>query len=335
MAAGHEIKPLSNSQKLFLQRLLVSHVLTDERAQRLYESIKAGFANVVPSQEVDDEEDEEGSSGRTNIDHGYMGNDFAHCLGIINASLVPAFNLEIATVSLPPPYNADNPDNDEQQQQTSPAGGSGGRGGRKSPGGRKRQALTKYHAIVNRSNDAIARNHAFPLNRGGPHEMAYFRLVIEKLVESGLGLLEEHSSNGVVGSVGCPGSLNRMELINLRMDMEGDHEGKLTIAQVESALDVLEEEGWLVRAAPPAEEDSDDDEDENDNDDNDDDDEEEDARPKRRKRASRKSSKGNRRKSLKGTFYGIGPRSFMELGEFLQKTGLPGDRMPQSILHRV
>mmetsp|Transcript_30476 Transcript_30476/g.55307 ORF Transcript_30476/g.55307 Transcript_30476/m.55307 type:complete len:317 (+) Transcript_30476:158-1108(+) len=316
MAPANIIAPLTNSQKLFLQRLLVAHVLTDDNAKQLYQSIKEGFADVAPSQE---EEEEEEGGGRDNGDQGYMGNNFEHCLGIINASLVPAFNLEVGTVSLPPPYNADNDDEPSSAQ--------------KSPGGRKRAHLVKYHAIVNRSNDGIAQSHAFPLSKGGPHEMAYFRLALEKMVERGIELFEEESSSTDAG-VGCPGTLNRMELINLRTEMEGNHKDKLTIRQTECALEVMEVEGWVVRVAPPAEDDSNDDEEEEEEEDGDD--EEAVGRPKRRrKKRGTPSSGGSRRKSLKGTFYGIGPRSFMELGDFLQKAGLPGDRMPQSILHAL
>jgi len=329
MAAGTiTIAPLTNSQKLFLQRLLVAHVLTDANAKQLYQSVKEGFANVTPEEDENDGEEEEGGFQRNNIDHGYMGNNFEHCLGIINASLVPAFNLEVGTVSLPPPYDMDEDDQQQQQQMSSS----------QSPGGRKRAHLIKYHAIVNRSNDGNAQMHAFPLSRGGPHEMAYFRMALEKIVERGVELLEEESNNNADGNgVGCPGSLSRMELINLRTEMDGNHRDKLTIRQTECALEVLEEEGWLARVAPPAEDDSDDDDDKKE--DEDDDDEEGPGRPRRKRkkrpssRSSTPSSRGNRRKSLKGTFYGVGPRSFIELGEFLQNAGLPGDRMPQSILH--
>jgi len=326
MAAGTApIAPLSNSQKLFLQRLLVSHVLTDEHAKQLYQSVKEGFADVAPSQDEDDEEDEGGGTGGYKGDQGYMGNDLYHVLGIINASLVPAFNLEVCTVSLPPPFkeddNEDDNDNHQSQGSSSSRLSSGG-------GSRKRSHLVKYHAIVNRSNDQIARSYAFPPSKGGPHELAYFRLVIEKIVERGMELIEEDGQSAA--GVGCPGAMNRMELINLRTEMDGAHRDKLTIAQTEDALESLEGEGWIVRAAPPAEDDDDEDED------NDDEEDEEGGRSARKKRKKRPSSvRGGRRKSLKGTFYGIGPRSFMELGEFLQNAGLPGDRMPQSILHRV
>ena len=96
------IHPLTNSQKLFLQRLLVAHVLTDEKAKDLYQSIQEKFANVNVNND-----DGETSGDDDDVDQAYMGNDFEHCLGIINASLMPAFNLEIGTVSLPAPYSPD------------------------------------------------------------------------------------------------------------------------------------------------------------------------------------------------------------------------------------
>ena len=337
MAAGiSTIAPLSNSQKLFLQRLLVSHALTDEEARALYESIKEGFANVkVPSQDQDEDEEEEGG-GQRGIDHAYMGNSFEHCLGIINASLLPAFQLEIATVRLPRPYDAD--EDDSQKQPLGP----------KSPGERKRSNLVKYHAIVNRSNDDFAKSYAFQPAMGGPHEMAFFRLVLEKIVERGVENIESGSIAATSDSaVGCPGALNRMDVINLRLEMEGAHKDKLSIRETERALEMLQEQKWLVEVAPPAEDDSDDDGEQEGEDAGEKEEDggiEEDAgeegrRPKRRRKkrpSSRGSrSRGSRRKSLKGTFYGIGPRSFMELGDFLEKAGLPGDRMPQSILHRA
>jgi hypothetical protein len=248
-----------------------------------------------------------------------MGNNFEHCLGIINDSLMPAFNLEIGTVSLPAAYNPDNGDKNTKLSSQDDEDG----GGRKSS-----PSLIKYHAIVNRSNDDVAKNYAAARTALGPHELAYFRKVLEKLVECGNEFLETQQQQQQGSSrkrnripiVGCIGALNKMDLINLRTEMEGPHENKLSIAQTQIALDIMESEGWLIPAAPPGEEDGDDD---NHNSDDSDDDEQ----PKKRKR---KPS----RKSLKGAFYGIGPRTFMELGEFLQNCGFPEERMPQSILHR-
>ncbi|KAL7498129.1 hypothetical protein ACHAWT_009653 [Skeletonema menzelii] len=306
------INPLTNSQKLFLQRLLVAHVLTDEKAKDLYRSIQEKFAKV------NNDDDETSGDEDDDVDQGYMGNDFEHCLGIINASLMPAFNLEIGTVSLPAAYN---PDGDKNTNKLSQGG--------EEDGARKpssSSSLVKYHAIVNRSNDDVAKNYAAARTALGPHEIAYFRKVLEKLVECGNEVLETQQQQqggrkrNRLPVVGCVGALNKMDLINLRTELEGPHQDKLSIAQTEMALEIMESEGWLVPAAPPGEEDEDDD---NRNFDNDEDDEQ----PKKRKR---KPS----RKSLRGAFFSIGPRTFMELTEFLQKCGFPEERMPQSILHR-
>ena len=320
------IQPLTNSQKLFLQRLLVANVLTDEKAKDLYQSIHK-FANVtVNNNQNNDPGDDDDDDDNDGVDQGYMGNNFEHCLGIINASLMPAFNLEIGTVSLPAAYS---PDGDKkkknkllsQQQDDDDEEDVGGGGGRKSS---PASSLIKYHAIVNRSNDDVAKNYAAARTALGPHELAYFRKVLEKLVECGNEFLETHQQQqggrkrNRIPMVGCIGVLNKMDLINLRTEMEGPHKDKLSIAQTELALEMMEGEGWLVPAAPPGEEDG------NDDNSNDSDDDEQ---PKKRKR---KPS----RKSLRGAFYGIGARAFMELGEFLQNCGFPEERMPQSILHR-
>ena len=310
------IQPLTNSQKLFLQRLLVAHVLTDEKAKDLYNSIQQKFANVTNDEEDEEEDDD--------VDQGYMGNNFEHCLGIINASLMPAFNLEIGTVSLPAAYNPDGHKNTNKRLSQD---------GEEDDDGRKpssSSSLVKYHAIVNRSNDDVAKNHGAARTALGPHEIAYFRKVLEKLVECGNEVLETQQQQQQGGRkrnrvpvVGCLGALNKMDLINLRTELEGPHKDKLSIAQTEMALQIMESEGWLIPAAPPGEEDRDDDNHNSDDDDDDDDDEQ----PKKRKR---KPS----RKSLRGAFFSIGPRTFMELTEFLQNCGFPEERVPQSILHR-
>ena len=309
------IRPLTNSQKLFLQRLMVAHVLSDSKAKELFASIREKFANVHSGNDAGDEDNDDG------IDQGYLGNTFENCLGIINASLLPAFNLEICTVSLPPLYDPDNPLASvlSQNSEETPSKRS-----RKSSSA-ARPALVKYHALVNRSNDTIAQQSASPLSHRGPHELAYFRLVLEKIVERGL---DDDAGNTV--NVGCTGAMSRMDLINLRTEMEGPHKEKLTIAQTEMALEMLEREGWVVLAAPPG-----DDDDESDDNQDDNDDEDQPKKRKKRKSSRPSSSGGNRRKSLRGTFYGVGPRSFMELGDFLQAAGFPQERMPQSILHRA
>ena len=288
---GGTIAPLTNSTKLFLQRLLVAHVVTDDEAQKLYDSIKTKFAHVVPPTSTNSNDDDD-DDGITN--HGYMGNNLDHCFGIINASLIPGFELEVRTVSLPSTSSSAN----------------------------KRQKLIRYHCITNNTNDNIAKNSAYPISKGGPHEMAYFRLVLERIVERGNEILNNDDDDNVTttpGGVGCPGMLNKMELINLRTELDEGHKDKLSIEMTELALQCLIDEKWLVRVAAPSMGDDEDEEDDGNN-----------AR-KKRKNNSRKSSSS----SLKGTYYGIGPRTFMECSEFLQKAGLASERMPQSILHRI
>lgn len=174
----------------------------------------------------------------------------------------------------------------------------------------KKGIYIKYHGIVNKSNDDHAKKYAASHLLYGPHELAYLRLLLEKLVERG---------NEVEGShKGCRGVMNQMDMLNSRLDLEGAHEGKLNIDQAEMALETFVNEKWLVEMSPP-------------DDDGDDADEEEDEdKPKKK----RKSANG-KRKSLRGTFYGIGPRCFLELGEFLLGVGMEEERMPQTLLNRA
>jgi hypothetical protein len=113
--------------------------------------------------------------------------------------------------------------------------------------------------------------------------------------------------------------MNKMDVINSRTELEGAHANKLSVTQTEAALEMFLMEKWLVEMAPPGEEDSDEE------------DESDDERSKKKRK--RQSNSGDRRKSLKGTYYGIGPRCFLELGEFLQAVGLPEERMPQTIIN--
>jgi len=302
---GGTIAPLTNSTKLFLQRLLVAHVVTDDEAQKLYDSIKSKFAHVVVTPPNSNDDDD----GIT--DHGYMGNNLDHCFGIINASLVPGFELELRTVSLPV-NNNDNINNDNDASNRN-----------------KRQKLIRYHCITNNTNDNIAKVSAYPISKGGPHEMAYFRLVIERIVERGNEILnDDDSPTSSSSSVGCPGMLNKMELINLRTELDDGHKDKLSIEMTELALQCMIDEKWLVRvvAAAPAMTQQ------RGGADGDEDEEDDTTTRKKRKSSNKRSSSSS---SLKGTYYGIGPRTFMECSEFLHKAGLASERMPQSILHRI
>ena len=87
------------------------------------------------------------------------------------------------------------------------------------------------------------------------HEIALFRLIIERLVEtSRLQMTDQDDGNDDDDDrdqsrkrrkrnrlgVGCQSSLSRMTMINLRMELSGIHQGKLSIGQVENALNKFE-----------------------------------------------------------------------------------------------
>lgn len=103
--------------------------------------------------------------------------------------------------------------------------------------------------------------------------------------------------------------------------MDGAHSDKLMIGNAEDVLGTLVKGGWLVRVSTPGDDDDDVDVDFVDGDDGDDDgavgggsidgeareEKEEDNHNNRKKK---------RRSSFKGTYYGIGSQSFVELDEF-------------------
>ncbi len=43
----------------------------------------------------------------------------------------------------------------------------------------------RYHAIANRIDDGLLREHGYPASKGGPRGMAYYRLVLERIIERG------------------------------------------------------------------------------------------------------------------------------------------------------
>lgn len=82
---------------------------------------------------------------------------------------------------------------------------------------------TRYHAIINPRSDTIAKasfTHVFT-----PHEMAFIRSILEKLVE------EETSP--------------RMDLINLRNEAKDPYK-QISIDAAEHCIDSLLEEQWLI-----------------------------------------------------------------------------------------
>ena len=290
-----DIDPLTRQQQLFLQRFLASHVLTDNEAQSLFEAII-----------------------HSNNNRNELGSDVKDTLSRINRSLKPAFRLEIKSVSLalrqPKPI-----DDDEEEDNTISTG------------------PTLYHSIVNCDPDEVSKSCANPTFTKNPHELAYFRLVLEKFIE-----IETHnddtttsSSRGGRGSrrgKGCASYMRRMDMINLRTELTGAHQGKVSIDQAESTLNLLEMQGWLVAAIPPSEggldlngaviasPDA--------------------SSSSRRASRKRMESGGSSSNSGIGRVVGgrskylqIGPRCYLEFPDFLVKAGLENDKLPQFLLH--
>eukprot|EP00592_Proboscia_alata_P008305 CAMPEP_0194355212 /NCGR_PEP_ID=MMETSP0174-20130528/3172_1 /TAXON_ID=216777 /ORGANISM="Proboscia alata, Strain PI-D3" /LENGTH=218 /DNA_ID=CAMNT_0039124411 /DNA_START=95 /DNA_END=748 /DNA_ORIENTATION=+ len=211
---------LSDVNQLFLQRLLSAYVLTDRDAQNLYQQICSSVS--------EDEDD---------VQHP----TFENALRSINSSLVPFFDLEIRTTVIPDSIcSPKNNNNDAESDNNTP---------RKS-----KQSASKYHAVVNKVKDVPAKLHASSCNKG-PHDVELFRLILEKIVEEhveeetsktdadeetegsgGSSRKKRRKSRIKEPSVGCNGSLSRMEIINLRTELEGVHSGKISLPDAEARL---------------------------------------------------------------------------------------------------
>lgn len=292
------IDPLTPLQQIFLQRILAAHVLTDKQAHSLFNELLQSIQQ----------------QNRPNT----LGRDLNDALSRINRSLKPAFRLEIKSVSLQLPMAAsgnndgnsgDEDDNEHvQDSQTSRSSGSGS--GSKS---------TVYHAIVNCDSDDVAKTHANPTFTKSPHELAFFRLLLERFVEKDA-TADENAANNTNHrrGKGCASFMSRMDMINLRLELSGAHKDKLNITQVENVLDLMEVQGWLVPACPSAAVDEGDggmsSTPEN---------------SRRRKRGG--AGSGNDDGGSK--YLQIGPRSYLEFTDFLTKAGLENDRLPQFLLH--
>lgn len=320
------VRALSPGQQKFLQMLMARHVLSDSEAQALYTALSHQA-----------EEDDQAPLGRS----------LEHCLGVINDSLSAGFGLEIKTVSLDKRCAGpmDNDEDEAKAEDETEEGSSSAPGGARKSFPAKKSAKNKnkntvrYHAVVNKVTDpaskstfmtataASAPHHS--ANIRTPHEMAYLRLIVEKIIERGMDMDEAGGGAEGVGA-GSRGCLGRISVLNLRNELEGPHEGKVSLAQAQHALSCLIGEKWLVATNPP--EDDDDDEEG----DGDDDDETETPTGKR-KRGGRKSRGG--RTSLDGlggdgpalSHVMVGPRTYMELPDLLKDCGL--ERVPQFILH--
>ena len=112
--------------------------------------------------------------------------------------------------------------------------------------------------------------------------------------------------------VGCQSSLSRMTMINLRMELSAIHQGKLSIGQVENALNKFESQGWLSSAPAPA------------------------NNVNSSSSSSQRTPTRRRRRNfgIAGASYlQLGPRAYMEFPDFLIKVGMDRDHLPQALLH--
>jgi hypothetical protein len=212
--------PLSSTHQRFLQRLLASHVLTDEAATDLWDNLNG---------------QEEGDNSLP--------------LSEINKQLTAGFGLEIGTIKL---------------------------------------HSVKYHTIINQHGDEN-KDIRDSMTEFNPHERAYIRAVLEKIVVASTSNDDDDDEDGGV---------TRMDLINLRTSITKPYTMP-TIEQVTQVLDKLVDEGWLLVVASGA------------------------------------GGGGDRRKSRMSEAYELGPRTYLELSEFLVDVGYPKDGLPQFIYHRA
>lgn len=214
-----------------------------------------------------------------------LGPNLEETLATINRSLKPAFGLEIRSVVVD--VEVEDDENDE--------------GGTKT-------VRTPFVSIINLHGDDVSKASANPSITKNPHELALFRLIIEKLVESANEDEEsdddgESSNRRRKRNRGCNASMSRMDMINMRTELKGAHAGKLTISQVEQLLNQLVVEGWFVAAEGSESE-----------------------------QAKKKSSR-KKRASFGGSALQLGPRSYLEFADFLQKAGLDKEMLPQFIVY--
>lgn len=254
MSKAPTIRPLSTGQQHLLQQLLALQVVTDSTCQKLYQTIN----QACPDNEI----------------RRYMGETMEHCLGRINASLVPGFGMEIRTIEMSEEMNGS-------------------------------RVKKRYHAVVNRRADDISKH--WGAYTKTPHEIAFIKLILQRIVESEYDEKdeedEEEKNRRVKRGMGSSGKMHKIDLINLRNELDDVHKQKITLIDAERSLMAFCREGWLVSAFNQSEE--------NNNDSN---------------------TGGN---NSERPFFKIGPRTYMELPGFMEKI-LPmgAESLPQFILHR-
>jgi hypothetical protein len=145
-----------------------------------------------------------------------LGRDLPSTLSTINRSLKPGFSLEIRSVSLKlGPVNGNDDD-----------------------------LPKKYYSIVNCDGDGVS---IVGNATKTPHELAFFRLILERMIEADIAEDEENEEEDddendertrqrnarkrARRGRGCQSSITRMNAINLRTELSGPHKDKLTIGK--------------------------------------------------------------------------------------------------------
>lgn len=288
------INPLTTPQQRLLQRLMAMHVVADATLQQVWSQIKNSAGNE------------------------FVGRDLNDTLSIINRSLKPAFGLEIRSVNMSMVYH-----NEVDVNECATHDGEGP------------ASAILYHAIVNCAGDDISKATANP--EMNPHELALFRLILERCVELSQDADGSGDNNDVMreggdsddnddrrnGSSqkrgqrhgqgnGCQISLSRMDIINLRTELKGAHAGKLSIQDVENALNLFVAQGWLVKGAKTNGVF---------------------AAGSHGRNQSHANSGRNRRDSFGASFLQLGPRSYLEFPDFLMQLGMDQTLLPQILIH--
>jgi hypothetical protein len=265
---------LPRGQQLLLQRLMAAHVLSDDDAQAIFAELSQ-YDNT-DTQKDDEEEagEEDDNDGRASQQQPIMGEGIEtleDAFVSINQQLKPGFGLEIVTMV-------------DQQPDGSPA--------------------ERYHAVVDLLVDDVAKKHSFEKSYS-PHERAFIRLLMQKLVE------DDNLA------------LRKMDCINLRTDLKGNF--KLSLQQAERLVQVLLDEHWLRVSTRVDDDDDDEEEEDNDHDG------EDVSQPRGRQKTSK--NKRRRRDSVRNKLE-LAPRSYMELSHYLSGLGLDDDDLPQFLFHR-
>lgn len=216
-------EPLQRGQKMFNQRLLAEHCLSESDAKILWNELR-----------------EAGND---------MGSDtFEDSIALCN-NILKLAGLEIVGVSIPTPMSEDE-DNNNGNEIRSPNS--------KSPKRRSKKSLVRYYSIINQFPDDIAKKCFEPFFQ--PQQQAYVRFIFEKLVELGptsrtIILNYKNDVNQNFGKTTGNNPLSMSQLTQNTQNNNDDDEGiiaskgkipPLTLPMVEDILDQLVEGKWLV-----------------------------------------------------------------------------------------